>query len=355
MEEPDDLGREAGVQAGVEFVDEEDRAFVKGEEQWAQEGVPGPGAVGLLLPVEGDVPGSRMVRQLYRVLAGTVLDDHRSGDAEVGDPQQLLDPGGPRTGQFLRGVPRALVALDLRADHPEVAAEPVEQWRELRVVVRTGRGEQQCVRPRTPHELGSVPDPSTGPLEDIRPGGVAVEPFLTVTTWVAVQPLGLDAGGSELEAVRPADRVDDDVDLEEGGFALALGVQGEDLARDSVVRGPVRIGVEDRVAHVRHRGQHVRLAGGVGPENADQREDGDGSAAREIHRIRRPALFVAGRDEGQLLLVSQGPYVRDTEPQQHTVLLSGLRVVAASDIGPTRTPVASRNISREGRRAQPIG
>ncbi|BFO21719.1 hypothetical protein SHKM778_81070 [Streptomyces sp. KM77-8] len=93
------------------------------------------------------------------------------------------------------------------------------------MVVRAGRGEQQGVGPRTPHELGPVPDPCAGPLEDVRPGGVAVEPFLTAAVRVAVQPFGLDTGGSEFEAVRPADRVDDDVDLEEGGFTLALGVQ----------------------------------------------------------------------------------------------------------------------------------
>ncbi len=190
---------------------------------------------------------------------------------------------------------RALVPLDLRTDHPEVAAEPVEQRGELRVVVRAGRGEQQGVRPRAPYELGPVLDPAAGPLEDLRPGSVAVEPFLAVTARVAVQPFGLDAGGAELEAVRPADLVDDDVDLEEGGFAPALGVQGEDLARDAVVRGPARVGVEDRVAHVRHRGQHVRLTGGVGSENADQREYGDGPAARETppdsptHPVRRRA------------------------------------------------------------------
>lgn len=96
VEEPNDLCGEAGMQARVEFVDEQDRAFVEGEEQGAEEGEPGAGAEGFLLPVEGHVPGHRTVRQLHRVLARAVLDDRRSGDAEVSDPQQLLDPSSPR-------------------------------------------------------------------------------------------------------------------------------------------------------------------------------------------------------------------------------------------------------------------
>ncbi len=93
-EHADDFGCHIRVQAAVQLVDQQHRPLLQGQQHRTQEGEPGPGPEGLLLPVKSDVPAiGRPVQQLDRVLLSRLLaPEVGADDAQIRDPYQLLDP-----------------------------------------------------------------------------------------------------------------------------------------------------------------------------------------------------------------------------------------------------------------------
>lgn len=160
---------------------------------------------------------------------------------------------------------------------------------------------------------------------------------------VGVEPLRLDPALSQLEAVCPTDlagvlvvavglAAEEEVRLVQGGFLGRLRVQGELVAGDAVVRGPVRVGAKHCLAHVLQRRDDVRLAGGVGAEDTEDGVDREVPAVgeRDVVGGGEVSVDVLPRDERQLLFVAQGADVRHPGSQQHPVCFMADRLVTPS-------------------------
>ena len=334
-----------GMEAGVEFVDEQRRASVERAEGGTEHHQQPPRAGTLQIQIKidpfavttamGEFDSDLLIAPFKIGWRLRELFDHAEKlvahhsvlfrDLDFVAPV-IDDPGSditekvdhPTVRLFLRQHCGSGDARDIDALKTVNRTEIAEHPRQPVMLVLGGRRQIQAVGPGEIRNDGVA---STERAPETELAGLALEQHPAAGVREVVEPFGHERRVGRLETVMVAHAVDREIELEARRFPGALGVEPERLARHAAFGAALGVGERHHCPHRPHRTHEVALARGVGAVDHGRRDDRPAGRGRAGDQ---PLVRVlqGGRRERQLLEAAERQVVGDAEAEQHADLPS---------------------------------